>query len=403
MPFNSIIMPYKENCKVEGEVITRFKIAKLFFAEKRSQREIAEHIQCHHNTINNIIKKCKAFGSEEVFCYLRGQEKLSEAKLELLDFLKSCSRRPKSNKRCLSGEEESLILNKHAKASYGPKRMRKHLDRQGYDTKYTYTLAKVKGVYKRNELQAKKIRTANGNRRPLYDYLKLSAFERLQYDTKYIADQKALPKEIYQKFKYSEELPKYQWTITDAKTKTRFLAWSYTLDSSFGFWFLEFVICWLRAHNVRVKIYIQVDGGSEFCSGSKRKLQTWNDNLSKYNVEVYDTDGIKWKQNIVERSHKTDDEEFYCPRGEFIQTKSDFLIEGQSWIIYQNHRSNDGIGLNGLSPKEKLDQLGFYNAEDICNFPCLILEDYYQPFQLVFNVQKSQNVLTPYHSQGVNT
>ncbi len=132
------------------------------------------------------------------------------------------------------------------------------------------------------------------------------------------------------------------------------------------------------------------------CSGSERKLKDWNEELFKYNIEVYDTGGIKWKQNLIERTHRTDDEEFYCPRGEFIQTKNDFLVEGQYWIIYQNHRPNEGIGLYGLSPKEKLEQLGIYNAEEICNFPCLILEDFFEPFQLFFNVQKSQNVLTPY-------
>ncbi|MBU2081431.1 hypothetical protein KJ962_01830, partial [Patescibacteria group bacterium] len=71
---------------------------------------------------------------------------------------------------------------------------------------------------------------------------------------------------------------------------------------------------------------------------------------------------------------------------------------------YYNYRPNDGIGLNGISPKEKLEKLGFYNARQICNFPCLILEDFFQPFISFFNIdinqknlcQKSQNVLTPY-------
>lgn len=396
MPFNSIIMPYKQNCKVEGEMITRFKIAKLYFQDKKEQRAIAEHIQCHYNTVNNIIKKCKQFWSEEVSEYLLGRQKLSESQLEVFNFLQSSSRRPISNKRSLTGEDEQLILDKHSKASYGPKRMFSHLGRQGYDTKTTYTLAKIKGVYKRNNLTTKKIRTANGNRRPLYDYDKLAAFEQLQYDTKHIPDQKSLPREIYEKFKHSDELPKYQWTITDAKTKTRFLAWSYALNSFFGLKFLEFVICWLRAHNIRARMHIQIDGGTEFCCASQKKLEQWNNYLDRYNVEVYDTDGVKWKQNLIERTHRTDDEEFYCPRGEFINSKSDFLVEAQHWLIYQNHRSNDGIGLNGLSPKEKLDQLGFYNAEDISNFPCLILEDYFKPLQFIFNVQESQNVLTHY-------
>ena len=397
MPLNSILMSYKENCKVEGELITRFKIARLYFLDRKTQKEIADNIHCHYNTIGNIIKKCKLYASDEALQYLKINEKISFEKLNLFNFLRSDSRRPKSNSRCLAGEQESLILDKHHQLNYGPKRLFKHLKRQNYDTENIYTLSKIKGVYKRNNLRTKKIRTSNGERRPLYNYDQIGAFEYLQYDTKEIADRHSLPEEIYQKFKFNQELPKYQWTITDAKTKIRFLAWSYELNSFFGFKFLEFVIIWLRAHNIRVKINTQFDRGSEFCSGSERKLEDWNERLSKYNVHVYDTQGIKWKQNLIERTHRTDDEEFYCPRGEFIQTKNDFLVEGQYWIIYQNHRSNDGIGLHGLSPKEKLEQLGIYNTEQICNFPCFILEDFFQPFQLFFNIPKSQNVLTPYH------
>ena len=148
-----------------------------------------------------------------------------------------------------------------------------------------------------------------------------------------------------------------------------------------------------------------MDMGSEFYSGSKRKQKKWNDHFEKYDAYVYDTEGIKWKQNLVERSHRIDDEEFYCPRGKFMNTKDTFFLEAQFWIIYYNNRSHSGIGMNGLSPKQKLRELGIINADKICNFPCLILEDFFLPFQSFFNIeigqknlpQKSQNVLTPYH------
>ena len=410
MPFNSILMPYKQNCKIEGEIMTRLKIAKLYFLERKTQKEIANNIDCHYNTIGNIIKKCKLYATDEVFYYLKTNEKIPAEKLSIFEFLKLDSRRPKSHSRCLGGSEKQLILRKQKKSNYGPKRLLKHLRRQGYDTKNILTLAKIKGVYKRKGLKTKKIRTANGERRALYNYDEIEAFEYLQYDTKYIVDKHSLPKEIYEKFKYQEDLPCYQWTIVDAKTKTRFLAWSYFLNSFFGFKFLEFIIIWLRAHNIRVKVHIQIDGGAEMCSLSKRKLEEWNKKLSPYNVKVYDTEGIKWKQNLVERTHRTDDEYFYCPRGEFIKTKEDFLVEGQHWIFYYNQEPNEGIGLDGLSPKGKLEQLGIYNAEAICNFPCLILEDFFFLYQrsfreandfshLLFNTQKSQNVLTPYPPQ----
>jgi len=400
-------MPYKQNCQVEGEIITKFKIARLYFSEKKKQREIARDLTCHYNTINNIIKTCKKLASPEILNYLKTSEKLSQDQLELFSFLKSSSRKPKSNKRCLSEACQKLILAKQEKLNCGPKRIFTHLKRQSYDPK-TYTLAKIKGVYKRNNLATKKIRTLNGERRALYNYDEIEAFEYLQYDTKTIADQHSLPAELYNLFKYNDQLPKYQWTITDAKTRTRFLAWSYSLSSFFGFRFLELVVCWLRAHQIRVKIKTQFDGGAEFCSSSTRKITGWNEQLAKYDLQVTDTQGMKWKQNLVERTHRMDDEEFYVPRGEFIKNKIDFLVEGQHWIIYQNHRSHSGIGLNGFSPKEKLDQLGIYNAEQICNFPGLILEDFYQPFQSFFEISKlqdtktSQNVLTPYHTLGLS-
>jgi len=117
----------------------------------------------------------------------------------------------------------------------------KHLRRQGYNQEI-YSLGKIKGLYKRKGFKTKKIRSANGERRSLYDYDEIEAFEFLQYDTKSILDMHAIPADIYEKFQNNGQLPKIQWTIVDAKTKTRFLAWSYYRSSFFGFKFLEFVL-----------------------------------------------------------------------------------------------------------------------------------------------------------------
>lgn len=407
MPFDVILMSYKENCKVEGEIITGLKIARLYYACKKKQVEIANDISCHKNTVYKVIRACKDHASKEAFKYLKGHQKIPFEKLSLFNFLESSSRKPLSHSRSLKGKEEDLVLKKHRELNYGPKRLRSYLLRQGYDTEKTYTLGKIKGVYKRNDLKRKKIRTANGERRSLYNYAQIGAFEHLQYDTKKITDKHSLPLEIYLKFKESRDLPVYQWTIACAKTKTRFLAWSHSLMSFFGFKFLELVLTWLRAHGIQTKINVQFDLGGEFCSGSKRKTETWNEDLAYLNATVKDTKGIKWKQNLVEQTHRMDDEEFYCPRGEFIKTKTDFLIESQYWIVYQNQRPNGGMILKGLSPQEKLEELGFYNAKQICSFPSLILEDFFKPFQTIFPSQnggksypfgdkKSQNVLTPY-------
>lgn len=395
MSYELILMPYKENCKVEGEVLTRIKIARMYFSGNLKQKEIAKRWLCNKNTLGSIVASCRKLASSQALYYLKNNIHIPSQDLKLFDFLKYQSRKPRSNIRCLQRDEEDFIIKKHTDWHYGPRRMFGQLKRQGVDMKI-YTLCKIKGVYKRKNLKNKRIRVASGERRALYNYAEIEAFQYLQYDTKQITDLHALPLDIYLKFKHRKDLPIYQWTIVDAKTKVRFLAWSHNIDSFFGFKFLEFVIVWLRSHNVETKINVQFDGGSEFCSASLRKIEAWNEYFSKYDAFVYDTRGAKWKQNLVERTHRIDDEEFYCPRGEFINSRGDFIFEAQHWIFYYNNRISEGIGLEGISPKEKLNQLGFVNADAICSFPCFILEDYWKPLCDFFEVEKSQYVLTPY-------
>ena len=392
----SIVMSYKDNCKTEGEVITRLKIARHYFADGISQKDIAQDIGCHKNTVNEVVKLCKQQTCPDILRLLSGNEKIKADDLKLFEFLKFESRKPKTNCRVADENTEKIILEKQADKKWGFKRLYKHFKRSGMDME-PFSLGKIKGVYKRSKLKAGKVRTKNGERRNLYNYGEIGAFEQMQYDTKEISDQHALPKEIYSKFQSQRlNLPKFQWTIVDAKTRTRFLAWSYTLTAFYGFKFLQIVILWLRAHGIEGKITVRADGGAEFFSASERKLAEWNLELKKLNAVAEWTGGAKWKNNLVERTHRIDDEEFYCPRGEHINSKSEFLIEGQYWNFYYNSRSSDGIGMNEMSPQEKLYSLGIYNAHQICRFPILILDELFTPLQETFPQGGSHYVLTPY-------
>ena len=60
MPLTSIVMSYKENCKAEGEIMTKFKIAKMYFTDNLKQKEISSYLSCHQNTISKIVSN-KAF------------------------------------------------------------------------------------------------------------------------------------------------------------------------------------------------------------------------------------------------------------------------------------------------------------------------------------------------------
>jgi len=401
MPSLSIVMPYKENCKAEGHILTRFKIARHYFYDQMTQEEIAQKISCHRNTIGTVVRLCNDYASDVAWEYINSRAQLSLDRLEdLFTFLQAQPPIPHAHPSQLSGEDETFIVNKHQLLGYGAKRLYTHLKRTGADSS-VYTLAKIRGVYKRNSLRKKTKRTKNGNRRALYNYTAIAAFEKLQYDTKDILDQKALPEEIYQLFQNNPQLPRYQWTIIDAKTRTRFLSWSHKLSSWYGFSFLLFVVCWLRAHGQWHHIQTQMDGGSEFCSASPKKLTLWNTLLAPLNASVIQTEGVKWKQNIVERSHKSDDEEFYVPRGYHIKSKTDFLIEAQQWMLYWNtEREHSGIGMHDRTPEEVLEQLGHHQAHRIVRFPALILDDLYptlrQLHQSLTFPQNAQKVLTQY-------
>ena len=402
-PSPYIIMSYKEQCKQEGAIVTRIKVIKAVLSGL-PQTVAATNWQCNKNTVGAIMNRYRTLSADQKL--LIEQPSLTTADIAEFSELKHASRAPLSHCRSLAITEEKVILDIHEDITFGPKRMYTHLKRQSNDMA-VFTLAKIKGCYKRHGLLMKKIKTCTGERRPLYDYTKIATFEHLHYDVKHITDQHALPKDIYDLFSTHPDLPIYQWTILDAKTRLRFLGYSHTTSSFFGQRFLLTTILWLRAHSVSTHIKVLFDGGAEFCSASDRKLALWQRFFTPYGVTVDHTRGDKVKQNNIERSHRSDDEEFYCPRGMYIKTKTDFLIEAQHWNIYWNNQRTH-LGIDGLTPSEKLTSLGYGNAEAIGSFPTFILEDIHQELYQLPDVIKlidaqygerlSQNVLTYYRN-----
>lgn len=78
----------------------------------------------------------------------------------------------------------------------------------------------------------------------------------------------------------------------------------------------------------------------------------------------------------VERSHRTDDEEFYIPFLERISTEEEFLRYAQRWQFhYDVHRLHFGAGMDGLSPLGKLRALGLELPEEFAAFPVVVLDE----------------------------
>ena len=104
MSFSSIVMTYKENCKAEGEIMTKFKIARMFFAEGKKQKELCQYLKCHKNTVYKIVTACRGQNSDaRIWRYLIDSRlKIAKKELEqLFSFFKYSSRSPKRNKRSI--------------------------------------------------------------------------------------------------------------------------------------------------------------------------------------------------------------------------------------------------------------------------------------------------------------
>lgn len=438
-------MSYKAQ-KKENELLTKLKIVKYYKKTELFMKDIAEKFHCHRNTVSNIINDFDSKIKQEDRNKLLNKRLDKETIEELMKPIASKNTRPRSRhpRQATIKQEKKVVQIFNSYLRVGPKRMKRHLDRKyskpGNKHKRVselekslskLTLAQIKGIYKRNKLKLKKKRSSNGEVVHLYDYRKIAAFEYLHIDTKHILDKHSLPSEIYERFDKNDEIPKYEWNIIDAKSRFRFIAYSYNLTSEFGFKFLLSTIQFIRAvtNNKQQHITVFADNGQEFCGGSKRKEKEWNNilKLTNSHLESYH-EGHDVRKNLIERSHKTDDSDFYVSRGFYIHDRDSFLKEARDYTYYFNAiRLHSGINMKGRTPTEVLKDNKVFQATKLLNFPTMILEeninmlrDVVSPVELKeflvrneipkvdqkelvdlksrfkFLVKNAQNVLTPY-------
>lgn len=278
---------------------------------------------------------------------------------------------------------EEFVLKERSLVKYGRVRMSKHLF-----NKYGITLSSgtIRNIYRRGKIQKHVYVRSSHVSKPLYDYEHIAPFEYIQVDVKYIEDFEALwPLCLLPRKRW---LPLYQWTAIDAKTKTRFLAYSHTLSSEFGMKFILMIGIHLRSYGIPYTtcIHIQTDNGSEFCRGSKKKEEEWNTLFMKVFWGKFQSipAGKKYLQWIVERSHRTDDEELYRPKLECMENMFLFFHHaGKYHEAYNCYRPSFGIGMNGMTPLEKLTSCSILWAKNlILDFPILLLENLSQALTL---------------------
>lgn len=392
---NRCIVSYKEKVKGFDKfncILAKITIVKDVLFSKLTNVEIAKKHGLHRNTVANIMNQFTKMPYESQKALRQGEVFNREEVLKKFIIFAHKSRAPLTNKRMATPSQEKEICKLHENLGYGPKRIIKDIIRtldkadnrskkvKDYKKVKNLTLAQIKGIFKRKQLRPKKRKTGSNQSIRLYNYETLGAFEKFHYDTKTITDLKALPLDIYNKFKNNPELPVIEWNIIDAATRFRFMAYSHSRTSEFGFHFLICVLQFIRGSfpcRRDIPISIGMDNGAEFCLGSKDKLDDWNRSLAFLNASAW-AYNPKWdiRKNLIERSHRTDDEEFFVPKGYLFKGKNSFLKEAKNYFIFFNsERTHSGHGMNGMTPLEKLISKGFKSAEKLLYFPIMLLED----------------------------
>jgi hypothetical protein len=144
-------MSYKESCRTEGVILTKFKIAKLIYKDKLDNDKIAKIFSCHRNTISKIKGLINNNLNKHIMNTLTTDKKLSyEQIITTFDFLRNRSTKPKGNKKSLNILDHLEVLGIFWNTNYSYQRILNTLQRQGYDTKHVFTLGKVRKILRDN-------------------------------------------------------------------------------------------------------------------------------------------------------------------------------------------------------------------------------------------------------------
>ena len=376
------IMKYKSYLQNNQEVIIKLRIIKHRIVDKLSIKDISFKYSMHRNTVRNIMNTYWESAWSTLKSLIETHTHISEKEIEKLwIFLLSQSRKPHFHPKQATENEEKMIISHFELLKLWAKRLKMTLERKW--NLWSLTLAKIRGIYKRNWFKVKKMRTKNWETRALYDYQTIWAFEDWHYDTKVLADAKSLPHHIYENLKHNKHLPLYEWNIMFVGCRIRFTAYSRGKTSTFWLQFLVLVLSHLRSCWVVGTIHMHTDWWAEFFSNSMPKQAEWNRILSELNSSI-DCYNPNWdiRKNVIERSHKSDDEELLIPFGDDFETLNSFMKHWQEYNDYRNKkRPHSGHAMNGRTPLEKLKDDWFHQAEKILDFKVLYLDSYFHSLQ----------------------
>jgi transposase InsO family protein len=175
------------------------------------------------------------------------------------------------------------------------------------------------------------------NKREFVDWYSAEPFEIVQIDVKYIRDQKALSKQQIIHLDHCG-IPNYQWAALDVNSRFKLIAYSRERTWTNGLCFYLWVISWLRSHGVTAKIVFTVDNGEEFGGKSWLKVKELRKLISGFGCRLIQNHKGHPEENAhLERSHRTDDDEFYRLRALAFHNEQTLLEEAMGYIYYYNN------------------------------------------------------------------
>lgn len=277
-----------------------------------------------------VQKACERVGKHRSFYYYWDRRYREKGWRGLVDQ----SRKPKRMPRKSSPETERVVARMRKRTNYGKERLHDCLKERGI----VIPVSTIGKILDRKRLLVKQ-RSYATQKKHTRVYNLLWPGQRVQMDIKYV------PSEVVPIGRHY-----YQYTVTDECTRMRYLAWHDSI------WTQKVVETLREAQSFfGFKIdCVQTDNGIEFTFDYTAQLTAREKVPKEHPLDVYCREvkirhklippGEKELQGKVERSHRTDGEEFYRT----IEQRTPLLElrkKGKRWMMFYNFkRRHSGIG-----------------------------------------------------------
>jgi len=333
----------------------------------------------------NISKTARVFGINRSVIYdiLKKQ-----ASGDLRDRSKAPKRQPN---RTPAAIEEKVIATKNS-IHFGPIRLSLYLSK--YEN-LQVAPGTIRHILRRNRdklnygLPARRRRR---EKREFVDWYSAKPFEIVQIDLKHIRDKKALSEDqIMHLDQYN--IPNYQWSALDVNSRFKLIGYSREKSWTNGLCWYLWVISWLRSHGVTCQIVFTVDNGEEFGGKSWMKVKELRKLIAGFDCKLIQNHKGHCEENAhVERSHRTDDEEFYIPRSFKFHNETQLLDEAMGYMYYYNNvREHSSLGYQ--TPFQVLKQ-NLPHVDDAIRYTIPIMLD---KASVEIGPWSGYNVLAQYH------